>query len=455
MAEYLIVLVVAALVTWALTPSSGGRRSASARSSPPDPRRAHDRTTPTLGGGHVRGFLAAMAVASVLPHFRPIFRGTSEPFGLLIGATVMFAVGALDDIRDVSPPAKLAGQVFSGSLLSILGVTLLFFRIPFAGFVVLSPDLSPLLTVIWVALMANAVNLIDGLDGLAAGVVGIAAAAFFLYSLRLSDSRPAGGVEPGAAGGHHRRRRLRRVPAPQLPPGPDLHGRCRGAVPRPAAGRHHDRRGGRTADQFSGQTYFFFAPLVIPLVILGVPMLDIVLAVVRRAARRTSIAVPDKDHLHHRLMRLGHGQRRSVLILWAWTAVLSGIVLYPTYTNEGNALVPFGIAALALLLYGVFHPVARKARGDRSAARLAAHERDGPGGAAAEAPAAPDADVALPVEVVLDEDGVVGRRRPRLWSWPRSPIPTASVRPAPTAGPGEREGPVGLEIDPPFGFVPV
>jgi uncharacterized protein (DUF58 family) len=72
--------------------------------------------------------------------------------------------------------------------------------------------------------------------------------------------------------------------------------------------------------------------------------------------------MPDKEHLHHRLMRLGHGQRRAVFILWAWTAVLAGFVLAPTYTNEGNALVPFGIAALALVLYAIFHPTARQAR---------------------------------------------------------------------------------------------
>ena len=72
--------------------------------------------------------------------------------------------------------------------------------------------------------------------------------------------------------------------------------------------------------------------------------------------------MPDKEHLHHRLMRLGHGQRRAVFILWAWTAVLAGFVLAPTYTNEGNALVPFGIAALALILYAIFHPTARRAR---------------------------------------------------------------------------------------------
>ena len=363
MAEYLIVLVVAALVTWLLTPAVRRMAIRLGAVVSPDARRVHERPTPTLGGAAMYGgFLAALAVASVLPQFRSVFRGTSEPLGLLIGATVMFAIGALDDLREVSPPAKLAGQVFSGSLLSLLGITLLFFRIPFAGFVVLSPDLSPLLTVVWVALMANAVNLIDGLDGLAAGVVGIAGMAFFLYSLRLSDS--------GLLAGSNLAPLVAIIAV----------GVCVGFLPRNA----HPAKifmgdagalflglllaastilvGGRTADQFSGQTFFFFAPLVIPFVILGVPMLDIVLAVLRRAARRTSIAMPDKEHLHHRLMGLGHGQRRAVFILWAWTAVLAGFVLAPTYTNEGNALVPFGIAALALILYAIFHPTARKAR---------------------------------------------------------------------------------------------
>src|SRR5438552_8262181 len=120
--------------------------------------------------------------------------------------------------------------------------------------------------------------------------------------------------------------------------------------------------GGRTADQFSGQTYFFFAPLIIPFFILGVPILDTAFAIVRRALRRSALSEADKEHLHHRLMRLGHGQRRSVLILWAWTAVLSGIVLYPTYTNKGNAIVPALVAALGVILYTLFAPGRRTAR---------------------------------------------------------------------------------------------
>jgi UDP-GlcNAc:undecaprenyl-phosphate GlcNAc-1-phosphate transferase len=124
--------------------------------------------------------------------------------------------------------------------------------------------------------------------------------------------------------------------------------------------------GGSTDAEFSGSSYFFFAPLFIPLVILGVPIIDTAFAIVRRATRRAGVATADKEHLHHRLMRLGHGQRRSVLILWAWTALLSGMVLYPTYTGRGDALVPIGIAGLGLALFTVFHPGARLARAEQN-----------------------------------------------------------------------------------------
>ena len=114
--------------------------------------------------------------------------------------------------------------------------------------------------------------------------------------------------------------------------------------------------------RFVGQTYFFFAPLIIPLIILGVPILDTLFAIVRRAARRQGLASADKGHLHHRLMDLGHGQRRSVLILWAWTALLSAFVLYPVFTGSGTSYIPIGAAMLGLLLYTVLHPQIRRRR---------------------------------------------------------------------------------------------
>jgi UDP-GlcNAc:undecaprenyl-phosphate/decaprenyl-phosphate GlcNAc-1-phosphate transferase len=344
----------------------------------PGPRSVHSYPTPSLGGAAMFvGFLAAFATASQLDQFHEMFDSSSEPIGILLAAGVMFLVGSVDDLREVSPPAKVAGQVLSGSLLSIFGVTMFYFRVPFASYdyIVLSPDLAALVTVLTVVILANAMNLIDGLDGLATGIVIIAGAALFLYSDRLLK---AGLLENSNIGP------LIAVIAVAI---------CVGFLPHnfsPARIFMGDAGamflglllavttitvGGRTADQFSGQTYFFFAPLLIPIVILAVPLIDTSFSFLRRLVHRQSVSTADREHLHHRLMRLGHGPRRSVVILWLWTALASAAALIPTYTNRGNALVPLALAALALLLFTYFHPGVRLRRDEEAAlARDAANE---------------------------------------------------------------------------------
>jgi len=359
--SYLVVFGVATLVTYLVTPGVWRLAVRWGAVVVPDERRIHPRPTPTLGGiAMLAGLLSGLVVAWFLPAFDPVFEASSEPFGLALAAIVIMAVGVLDDLRDVSAPAKMAGQVLAGSVLGLAGVTMFYFRVPFADFVVLSPDLGFLVTVLWVVALANAVNFIDGLDGLAAGVVAIAAGAFFVYAYRLSDVGllSADNVAPLVVA--------------------ITCGLCVGFLPHnfhPAKVFMGDTGsmllgllmaattisvGGRTADQFSGQTYFFFAPLVIPFVILGVPFVDTAFAIFRRARRRSALSQADKEHLHHRLMRQGHGPRRSVFILWTWTAILSGVVLVPTFTNQGNALVPFAVIGLAVVLYTLLHPGVRQ-----------------------------------------------------------------------------------------------
>ena len=128
--------------------------------------------------------------------------------------------------------------------------------------------------------------------------------------------------------------------------------------------------GGRvpTAVPISGVTYFFFAPLFIPLLILGVPLVDMAFAFVRRTARGRKFDTPDKEHIHHRLLRLGHGPRRSVIILWAWTAILSSFLLVPLFVHQVNAFIPIGAAALAAGLYTFFHPGLRRTNGEEEEA---------------------------------------------------------------------------------------
>jgi UDP-GlcNAc:undecaprenyl-phosphate/decaprenyl-phosphate GlcNAc-1-phosphate transferase len=381
--SYLVVLGVVAASTFAITPlvrRLAVRLGAVVR---PDERRVHERPTPTLGGlAMLGGLVIGMLVAWQLDAFDDVFAGSTEALGVVLAAALMLGVGVIDDLREVSAPAKLAGIVLSGSVLVISGVSILVLRIPFQGTFLLSADWSYLLSVLWVVGLANAINLIDGLDGLAAGVVAIASGAFFVYSLQLGD---AGLLQAGNVG-------------PLL--AVIVLGMCLGFLPH----NFHPARifmgdggalmlglllaastmvvGGRTDQPFSGQSFFFFAPLFIVVLILGVPILDTLLAIIRRAARRTGVASADKDHLHHRLMRLGHGHRRSVLILWAWSALLSGFVLYPTISGRGNAIVPLGIAALGLLLYTVLHPTLSRRgddNGDASVEARANGERDADG----------------------------------------------------------------------------
>lgn len=360
MSGYLIVLVVAAVTCYGATFIT--RRFAFRINAivEPDERMVHKQPTATIGGVAMYvGFLAAIGTAYLLPEFNKLFRGSSELTGVLIASTVMFLVGLVDDLRDVSAPAKVAGQVLAASVLTFFGVTMFYFKVPFAGVVVLSSSITPLLTAVWVVAMANAINLIDGLDGLASGIVAIAAGSFFLYSNRLVDLGALSATSIGPL--------LALITA----------GVCVGFLPHnfhPAKIFMGDTGalflgllmaastsvvGGRTTD-VSGETFFFFAPLFIPFFILGVPMIDMTFAIIRRTAKRTSVSTPDKEHLHHRLIQMGHGHRRSVLILWAWTAVLSGFVLTPTFTRTGNALVPFIAAALGVSLYTMFHPAIRE-----------------------------------------------------------------------------------------------
>ncbi len=375
LSAYLVVTAVAAVVTLVLVPVARLVAEATGLLVEPDSRRLHERPTPYLGGvAMYGGFAIGFMVAWRSGWFEAVFDSSTEPIGVLAGATVACLVGLIDDIRDISAPAKTAGLSLVGILLAVGGVSIIWFRIPFLDVFVLPYDLALLFSVIWVLGMTNAVNFIDGLDGLAAGIVGIGACAFLLYGFRLGqvDLLLAGNIGPLVAA--------------------LVVGICLGFLPlnvHPARIFMGDSGslllgtlmaastiavGGRTPDPFSGQTFFFYAPLAIPLLILGVPVFDTAFAIVRRAKGRQGLATADKGHLHHRLVRLGHGHRRSVGILWSWTALLSAFVLYPTYNEgRGDGIVPMGVGALALLLYTLFHP---GIQAGRSAAPASARSTD-------------------------------------------------------------------------------
>ena len=335
----------------------------------PDERKVHTVPTPNVGGiALFAGVVAAIGLASRMDRFTPLFQGNSELTGVLLGALVVLVVGARDDVKEVSAPARVIAIVGAGMMLVWFGVTMFYFRVPFVDVFVLSDDWVPLITILWLMGMSQAINLIDGLDGLAAGIVAIAAASFFLYSRRLDTlgvlAQPnigpliaiiALGVCLGFLPHNFNNAKIFMGDSGALFLGLLM------AVSTSVVGGRADPN---SQAYIPGQTYFFLAPLFIPLFILGVPILDMIFAIVRRTVGRRGLATADKGHLHHRLVDLGHGQRRSVLILWLWTALLSGFVLYPIFTDARTALIPIGTLAIALSLYTVLHPEVRRIRKD-------------------------------------------------------------------------------------------
>ena len=369
--SYVVVLVVGAVVTLL---ANRPARIVSLRigySALPDARKVHQKVTPYGGGAAMFvGFCISLMAAFAIPSLRTIITSSHEMMGVLLATGVIFVVGVVDDFRDMSAPAKVAGQFLAASILYFSGCTMYQLKLPFAGFIVLGPSILPVITAIWVFALCNAVNLIDGLDGLAGGIVAIASGTLCVYGLRLEDLGllPATNVGPliaaltcGICLGFLR---------DNFYPAKLFMGDAGALMLGLLMSASTMVIGGRTPPA-SGQTFFFFAPLLIPVFILGVPLLDAVWAFVRRTASGQGFHTPDKNHIHHRLMRLGHGHRRTVIILWLWTALLCGFVLFPLFQARINVFIPLGVALLLVGLFTWFSPLVSRLQG-----RVDASDRD-------------------------------------------------------------------------------
>ena len=357
---YLIVGGVAAATTAATTMPLAAIARRRGWMAAPDERRNHPVPTPNVGGvAFLLGLLVALGVAALMDRFDPVIDQNSEVLGVIVAAVIITVLGFVDDVREVSAPMKVTGTVVAGLALVWFGATMFYFRLPFLEVFVLSNDWIPLFTVVWLVGMTQAINLIDGLDGLAAGIVAIAAGSFFVYAKHLGDggqlAEPNIGpliaiITVGVCLGF--------LPF-NFNPARTFMGDCGALLLGLLLAVSTSVVGGRADPQLqqsTGQTYFFIAPLFIPLLILGVPLLDVVFAVLRRTVNRQGIASADRGHLHHRLIALGHGPRRAVVILWSWSALLSAVALYPALTESTPNFWPILAAAVALALFTVLHP---------------------------------------------------------------------------------------------------
>ncbi|HEY1972912.1 MAG TPA: MraY family glycosyltransferase [Pseudonocardia sp.] len=352
--EYLLVGVTAAVGTFLLT---GLVRVLALRFGAvawPRGRDVHVTPTPRWGGLAIfGGVLGGVTVAAQLPALRLAFSYSSEVIGTIVAAGLLVLVGALDDRFELDAITKLAGQVTAVGVLLLYGVQWSVFPIPWGGGAVLSfgPAQSVIFTTMLTVALVNGMNFVDGLDGLAAGLGCVAASAICLFSLGLLYRA---GNDPNAY-------------SPALIAAL-LSGACFGFLPHnfnPArifmgdsgsmpiglmlAAATVTASGRIPPDATSGKTVVgLMAPVVVLAAVVFVPLLDLLMAVIRRTRAGMSPFSPDKMHLHHRLLEIGHSQRRAVLLIYLWSGVLvSGAV---TLAVTGNTALAFWGTGFLLLL---------------------------------------------------------------------------------------------------------
>lgn len=347
----------------------------------PSDRKVHPRPTPTLGGiGLVIGIGVGMGVGALIPSFRSLYRESSELQGTMVAVAVICGVGVLDDLRTLSAPAKLAGQILAAGLLILYGgVELLFFWLPKPiGIISLGSELAVPLTVLWVLIAVNGVNLMDGLDGLAAGIVVIGASTFFgwVYLVPPPLTGPvstaallcalAAGAGVGFLPYNFYPASIFMGDSGSMPLGLLLAAATISGV-------------GHTIQPSGGALAALAIPILIPAIVLAVPLADVALAVIRRLRHGRPVFAPDKEHIHHQLQEIGHTHRRAVLVMYFWSILLAGSALAISFLN-GRLLVGGILAGAAVLIAATFVPQRiRESHRFRRADREAASSVHGPG----------------------------------------------------------------------------
>jgi len=304
---------------------------------PKDARRVHKKPIPRFGGMSI--FLGSMA-AMVIP------AGMNQNIKTaMIGGALMYLLGITDDIKDLKPAVKFGGQLLIASVVYALGIRITFISNYFGAAVtdahanvILSAGVSYIITVLWIVGITNAVNLMDGLDGLAAGSVAIMSLSLayvaYIHGIRLGSMPVCIALVAVAAG-------------------------CLGFLPynfSPAKTFMGD--GGALYLGYMIAVLSVVSPLkratvvgaLIPMLTLAVPIFDTALAMLRRTLRHESIMAADKGHLHHHLMAAGFGQRRSVLIMYGIVGIMGEVAVLISRELYKDAFFLFLVAFLYLCI---------------------------------------------------------------------------------------------------------
>jgi UDP-GlcNAc:undecaprenyl-phosphate GlcNAc-1-phosphate transferase len=355
--EYATLFTVAAAVTYLLAVLARALALRVGALATVRDRDVHAIPIPYFGGvAMLGGLAAALLVAEQLPF---LSMSTGQVFTdartVLLGGALVCLVGVLDDLYELDALMKLAGQLLAAAVIAYLGVQLLWLPLPDGGAFGMDPAQSPLFTVFLIVATVNAVNFVDGLDGLAAGVVGIGAVAFFIYTyvLVVENDQTRGltaAILTAALAG---------VCAGFLPhnfhparmfmgdSGSMLIGLVLASGVLTLSGQIPLATGTQGVAGAEAGLQATLLPVMLPVVILIVPFVDLLLAVIRRTRAGRSPFSPDKLHLHHRLLEIGHSHRRAVLLMYA----IAGLVAFGTVVVSLSAgwLAIAGVGVLAVL----------------------------------------------------------------------------------------------------------
>lgn len=293
----------------------------------PNERKVHTKIMPRMGG-----------LAIYLSFFAVLFLShemTMQHIGLLTGGTVLVLVGIIDDKTDMPAKIKLLGQIFAACIVVVAGVRVEFMTNFILGGVFPLYIFSVPFTVLWIVAITNAVNLIDGLDGLAAGTSIIAAATMAIsgYATGQTEMASMALILIGASLGFLK---YNFHPAKIFM--------------------------GDTGSMFLGYNLsvlaimgftksFTVLSLVTPILVLAIPILDTLFAIIRRKMNNKPIFKPDKNHLHHCLLNYGFSHRNTVLIIYAVSAVLALCGLIMTYLNPAQGMCLLVVISV-IIIYG-------------------------------------------------------------------------------------------------------
>ena len=349
MREYLVTLLLAAALCYVVTPFV---RSLAIKVGAVAQIRTRDiHTTPTPRWGGLAMWIAMALTFAMVNHLSLVGKSFGrESLGIFLAATLLVAIGLVDDRFELDALTKLAGQALAAGILLIFGIQVLW--LPINGVITLPPSIGQLVTVMIVLVTINAVNFIDGLDGLAAGIVAISGAAFFAFAYLLA-------VIYGFS----------RAGAPSLITAVII-GVCIGFLPHNV----HPAKifMGDSGSMFLGLLLAASAitltgqidpnaisaeklgptllPLMLPLAVLAIPLIDLFSAIFRRLRAGQSPFSSDKEHMHHRILRAGNSHLRTTLIMYLWTATIAFPVVVSAFAQLWVAAIVAG-AMLAFTLY--------------------------------------------------------------------------------------------------------